>query len=285
MASAVALAMLCFVASPARAQETTRLSLAERVSRLEQQAQNQNQGTALVNQLQALQSQLQQAQGQIEELQHQLQELKDKNKAQYVDLDARLTRLEGGAGATAANASSTPAALHDAAPGTAAAASTASAPASAATVPQPAKAAAAGTNAASAAPAPTISADEQAAYDAAFKALRAGDYVTASRGFRDFIQQHPSSALAPNAWYWLGESYYVTMNYPVAREAFQRLLTQFPQSEKAPDALLKLGYCQLELKQTDAGKATLQSVISKYPGSKAAGLAQERLRRLTAPAG
>ena len=75
------------------------------------------------------------------------------------------------------------------------------------------------------------------------------------------------------------------MNYPVAREAFQRLLTQFPQSEKAPDALLKLGYCQLELKQTDAGKATLQSVISKYPGSRAASLAQERLRRLTAPAG
>ena len=47
-----------------------------------------------------------------------------------------------------------------------------------------------------------------------------------------------------------------------------------------PDALLKVGYSQLELKQTDAAKATLQALASKYPGSKAAGLAQERLRRL-----
>ena len=112
------------------------------------------------------------------------------------------------------------------------------------------------------------------------KALRGGDYVAASRGFRGFIQQYPDSPLLPNAYYWLGESYYVTMNYPVALEAFQRLLSQFPQSEKAPDAMLKLGYSQIELKQVDAGKATLKNVSAKYPGSKAAGLAQERLRRL-----
>ncbi|TNY25646.1 YbgF trimerization domain-containing protein, partial [Fulvimonas soli] len=97
MAGAFALAML--FALPALAQDT-RLSLAERVARLEQQAQSQSQGgTGLVNQVQALQSQLQQMQGQIEELQHQLQELQDKNKAQYVDLDSRIGRLEGGGSA------------------------------------------------------------------------------------------------------------------------------------------------------------------------------------------
>jgi len=66
----------------------------------------------------------------------------------------------------------------------------------------------------------------------------------------------------------------------IAAEAFQRLLAQYPQSDKAADAMLKLGYSQLELKQADQGKATLKSVTTKYPGSKAAGLAQERLRRL-----
>ena len=65
-------------------------------------------------------------------------------------------------------------------------------------------------------------------------------------------------------------------------EAFQHLLTQFPQSEKVPDAMLKVGYSQIELKQVDAGKSTLKNVSAKYPGSKAAGLAQERLRRLQA---
>jgi tol-pal system protein YbgF len=270
MAGAFASAMLFAV--PAFAQDS-RLSLADRVTRLEQQAQNQNQGgTTLVNQVQALQSQLQQMQGQIEELQHQLQEANDKNKAQYVDLDSRLGRLEGGAGAAAG------------APGNAAANTTnpppaaSAAPAAAVDAGKGGKTAAGASAAKGAAPANAATA--QAAYDDAFKSLRGGDYAQASRGFRGFIQQYPDSPLLPNAYYWLGESYYATMNYQVALEAFQTLLSQFPQSEKAPDAMLKAGYSQIELKQVDAGKATLKAVSTKYPGSKAASLAQERLRRL-----
>ncbi|HEU4669088.1 MAG TPA: tol-pal system protein YbgF [Dyella sp.] len=267
MAGAFASAML--LAGPASAQDS-RLSLAERVARLEQQAQNQDKGgIGLVNQVQALQSQVQQLQGQIEELQHQLQQLDDKSKAQYVDLDSRLGRLESGAGGAARGA--TPASAASAATG-----ATTTVPA---TGGSSGSAGAPDAAAAGKAPAPAT-ADEQSAYDAAFNALRGGDYASASRGFRDFIQRHPDSALAPNAWYWLGESYYVTTNYSVALEAFKRLLAQFPQSEKAPDALLKVGYTQYELKQVDAAKATLQDVLKKYPGSKAASLAQERLNRI-----
>jgi tol-pal system protein YbgF len=266
MAGAFASAML--FAAPLLAQNS-RLSLADRVSRLEQQAQSQNQGgTGMVNQVQQLQSQVQQLQGQLEELQHQLQQLQDTNKAQYIDLDSRLGRLEGNGGAatnSAAGANAAPASTG----------SSASAATAANAAPAPAATSADNGNSAAA-----PDANAQAAYDAAFKALRGGDYAQASRGFRSFIQQYPDNALTSNAWYWLGESYYVTMNYPVALEAFQRLLSQFPQSEKAPDALLKVGYSQLELKQADAGKATLQAVATKYPGSRAASLAQERLRRL-----
>ena len=263
MAGVIASAVL-FVC-PAFAQDS-RLSLADRVTRLEQQAQSRDQGgTGMVNQIQDLQSQLRQMQGQIEELQHHLQELDDKNKAQYIDLDSRLGRLEsGGAGASASGAQG-----------------------GGSPAPSPAASAPGGTadNAAPAAGAPAAdAAGAQAAYDVAFKSIRAGDYVNAAREFRDFVQQYPDHALAPNAWYWLGESYYATTNYAVALESFQHLLSQFPQSEKAPDALLKVGYTQLELKQDAKGRATLAAVISQYPGSKAASLAQERLRRL-APAG
>ena len=269
MVGAIASAMLfACVASPVFAQDS-RLSLADRVALLEQQAQNKDQsGIGMVNQMQQLQAQVQQLQGQIEELQHNLQELNDKNKAQYADLDGRLGHLEGGnAGAGA---------------GAAAGAAAAS--------PQPANppaAAAVGSNNNGQAPPPAAgSADPaaaQAVYNVAFKALQAGDYVQASRQFRSFIQQYPNHALTPNAYYWLGESYYVTMNYPVALESFQHLLSQFPQSEKAPDALLKIGYSQLELKQDAAARATLSSVKTKYPGSKAASLAQERLQHIAQP--
>ena len=270
MAGAIASAML--FAFPAFAQDS-RLSLADRVTRLEQQAQNKDQsGTGMVNQMQQLQSQVQQLQGQIEELQHQLQTLEDKNKAQYTDLDARMGRLEGGGAGAAAATGNNPQAQagNPAAAGSAAtaASNTASQPATA------------GSNAAAGDPAAA-----QAAYDVAFKAIRAGNYVEASREFRSFIQQYPNHALAPNAWYWLGESYYATTNYPVALESFQQLLSQFPQSDKAPDALLKVGYSQLELKQTAAAKATLTKVTTKYPGSKVASLAQERLQRLQLQSG
>lgn len=264
-AGAIASAVL-FV-GPLHAQNSP-LSLADRVARLEQQAQNRDQGgTSLVNRLQQMQSQMQQMQGQIEELQHQLQDLQDKGKAQYVDLDSRIGRLEH------ASASPNPAGqpAHAASTGGAAAATTTSPPPAAGS----ASAASQGT------PAPTpANATMQAAYGAAFKSLRGGDYVAASRGFRDYIQKYPDTSLTPNAFYWLGESYYVTQNYPVALEAFQHLLAQFPDSEKAPDARLKLGYTQLELKQHAAAEATLKSVVAKYPGTKAASLAQERLRRL-----
>jgi tol-pal system protein YbgF len=272
MAGAIASAML--FAFPAFAQDS-RLSLADRVARLEQQAQNKDQsGTGLVNQMQQLQAQVQQLQGQVEELQHQLQTLEDKNKAQYTDLDARLGRLEGGGAGAAAAGSNNP----QAQVGNPAAAASVAAGASQPTASQPA--AAAGNSAAAGDPAAA-----QAAYDVAFKAIRAGNYVEASREFRSFIQQYPNHALAPNAWYWLGESYYATTNYPVALESFQQLLSQFPKSDKAPDALLKVGYSQLELKQTAAAKATLTQVTAKYPGSKAASLAQERLQRLQLQSG
>jgi len=250
---------------PVHAQDS-RLSLADRVARLEQQAQASQGNVGVVNQVSDLQQQVQQLQGQIEELQHQNQQLQDTSKSQYVDLDSRLGRLEkGGAPAVGGNAPAAPTPTNS------------PAPAPAAVNAAPAAAAAnAGNNTAG----PTDPAAAQVTYDAAFKSLRAGDYAASSRGFRDFLQKYPDSPLAPNAYYWLGESYYVTMNYPVALEAFQRLVSQFPQSDKVPDGLLKVGYCQVEMKQKDAAIATLKSVSTKYPGSKAAGLAQERLRRL-----
>ncbi len=273
MAGAIASAML--FAFPAFAQDS-RLSLADRVARLEQQAQNKDQtGTGMVNQMQQLQAQVQQLQGQVEELQHQLQTLEDKNKAQYTDLDARLGRLEGGgAGAGAAAAGNNPQAQVGNPAATASAATAASNAAAGPPAIAGSKGAATGDPAAA-----------QAAYDVAFKAIRAGNYVEASREFRSFIQQYPNHALVPNAWYWLGESYYATTNYPVALESFQQLLSQFPQSDKAPDALLKVGYSQLELKQTAAARATLTQVTTKYPGSKVASLAKERLQRLQLQSG
>lgn len=251
-------------AAPVHAQ---RMSLSERVSRLEQQVQNHQNSTVLINQIQDIKSQLRQQQGQIEELEHEVQQLKQSTKDQYVDLDSRLRQVEkgsqGGSGAPA-SAGSAPATGGSSA---ASKASPASAPAASASAP-------ASSSSASQADAQSA----QAAYNDAFQSLRSGDFVKASRAFRAFIQSYPSSSLTPNAYYWLGESYYVTQNYQVAQKTFQKLLSKFPNSAKAPGALLKIGYCQDAQHQTDAAEATFKKVVSTYPDNDVANLAKRRLK-------
>jgi len=225
--------------------------------------------TSMVNQVQMLKQQNRELLGQVEQLRHQLQQLKEINKEQYMVLDRRIKRLAGKASSAS-----------DGGSGSAAPAESSSA----AGEPAPAKSTSHASTAAQSGSAPagastvlTANPDAQKAYDAAFKALRAGNFVASSRGFRAFIQQYPKDKLTPNAWYWLGESYYVTQNYKQALHAFEQVVTNFPDSRKAPGALLKKGYSQYALKQTDKAQATLKSVMATYPNSSVADLAKQRL--------
>lgn len=283
------------VSMPAAAE---RLSLAERVAALEAQAQAGQGNVDLVNQLQALQTEVQQLNGLVEQLRHQLDEQKERSKQQYVDLDSRIGRLEGGGGGHPAGAAANPNSgqLDDiqlgapegangnvpppstdpalsldnpAATAMPGAAAPRTPPASAAATPPPA---ATGTRFDPAA--------EKASYDEAFNALKDGRYPESTRRFQAFIDAYPQSELTANAYYWLGESYYITQNYRVALETFQTLLKTYPESQKARDAMLKIGYCQYELKQWEPAKATLNGVVKKYPDTVVARLAEGRLRAM-----
>lgn len=283
-----ALVAAAVFASAAQAQQ--RLSLAERVAALEDKASGAGaaQGNIeLLNQIQALQSQLATMQGRTEELQHQLDELKRTGTSQYVDLDSRIGRMEGGAPAVpaaTANSAAVDPGLPDVNLG-------AMPPPAAAnlerpldsSLPPPSNTEMPGSDTGPGAADGVVTGDpaaEKAAYDSAFSALKDGRYAESARRFQIFVNEHPQSDLSSNAWYWLGESYYAAENFGVAKETFQTLLTRYPTSAKASDALLKVGYCEYETKQWDAAEATLNDVVSRYPNSQAARLAQGRLRAL-----
>jgi len=129
---------------------------------------------------------------------------------------------------------------------------------------------------------PPASSVEQAVYNQAFEALKAGSYSVAITGFRDFLTSYPASPLAENAQYWLGEAYYVTRSYDDAGGAFRTVLQKWPASRKAPDAMVKLGFTQYELKRYADARKTLEEVTQKYPDSDAARLATDRLKRIPA---
>jgi tol-pal system protein YbgF len=120
----------------------------------------------------------------------------------------------------------------------------------------------------------------QGAYAQAFEALKSGNYGAAIAGFRLYLADYPTSDLADNAQYWLGEAYYVTRDYDNAAVAFRAVGERWPNSRKVPDALLKLGFTQFELKQYPAARTSLTQVTKRFPDSEAAKLATERLKRL-----
>ncbi|MEN1929250.1 tol-pal system protein YbgF [Luteimonas sp. MJ250] len=264
----VAAVSAALVAPPAAAQ---RASLGERVAALESQAANNQGNIDLLNQLTAMRSELRALRGQVEELQQQNQALETAMRNQYLDVDDRLNRIEGGAPAdagAAAPAAATPAASASAASGAAAARTPTTAPAERA----PVVFGDAGLLA--------NAADERSAYETAFAALRAGDYEQSAGLFNEFLRVYPTGSYAPNATYWLGESYYVTQDYARAQAQFETILQRWPTHDKAPGSLLKIGLSQYGQRDLVAAEATLARVVEQYPGTDAARTADDRLRSI-----
>ena len=56
-----------------------------------------------------------------------------------------------------------------------------------------------------------------------------------------FLKDHPEDALAGNAQYWLGQSYYARGEYTSATRTFLEGMSKYPESPKAPAFLLKVG--------------------------------------------
>lgn len=248
------------VATPALAQ---RASLADRIALLEQQAAASQGNVELLNQITQLRTELRDLRAQIEELQRAQEQQAQSARSQYLDLDSRITRLEGGTPSPAAGGSASFQAP--------------AAPADRAAVPDLDD------------PAPSVHGDagllargqdEREDYLAAFELLKSGDYAASARAFQEFLQLYPGGTHAPNALYWLGESYYVTQNYPLAGEQFRTLLDRYPTHDKAPGALLKLGLSQYGEQRLGAAEATLLEVTTRYPGTDAARTAEDRLRAI-----
>ncbi len=291
MAAVLATAVVVFPSS-VYAQDG-RLSLAERVARMEQQLQGQQGGATLeqLNRINELQTEVQELRGVVEQQQFEIENLKKRARDQFVDLDSRVSRMGGAAGAgsaqsaaEAAEAGQPPYAtepqegFQDVAPVVDPYAPPKGAPIETRDRRPP-------SNAIEVAPVPpppggVAGVGEKAEYDAARALLDAGQYASAARAFAEFVRKNPNGELTANALYWLGESYYVTQNFQVALDTFRDLIARFPDSNKVADAMLKVGYCHFELQQFDDAEIALNEVISRYPDTTVARLAQGRLRAL-----
>jgi tol-pal system protein YbgF len=122
--------------------------------------------------------------------------------------------------------------------------------------------------------------EEQSAYKTAIDTLREGRYEEATNQLQGFLARYPSSPLAGDAQYWLGESYYVLREFERARQAFLSLGIDHPDNKHLADAMLRLAYIYDDSGDKTKAREVLQKLMETYPDSRAAGLARQRLQTL-----
>jgi len=104
-----------------------------------------------------------------------------------------------------------------------------------------------------------------ARYEQAFAALKLKQYEESRKGFEEFVKDKPNHILAPNAKYWLGETFYAEGQFKQAARTFAEGFQAYPKSAKSPDILLKLGMSLAQLGKTSDACVALSQLPVKFP--------------------
>lgn len=118
------------------------------------------------------------------------------------------------------------------------------------------------------------------AFAAAQEQFNRGAFETARGGFEDFLESYPDHELAPDAQFFVAETYARTGDRESALEEYRRIEELYPDSRRAPTALFRRAVLQLEQGNTSEARSLFRRIELGYPNSAEAELAAEQLRQL-----
>jgi tol-pal system protein YbgF len=116
-------------------------------------------------------------------------------------------------------------------------------------------------------------------YNKAFQRLNQAQYVEAGKVFESFIKQFPKDPLIGNAYYWLGETYYVRGRYVEAADWFRQGFEILPDGPKANDNLLKLGI-SLHAQKKKSEACVILKELQKRTEKAGVGIKQKTLKEI-----
>ena len=119
-------------------------------------------------------------------------------------------------------------------------------------------------------------------YQNALRDFTTGKYDLARQEFGDYVLHFPSTDLASNAQFYLGEISYAQADYKDAIAQYNLVLANYPQSYKLAAALLKKGFAELEMGMKATGTKDLREVVRRFPGADEARRAQAKLKEIGA---
>jgi tol-pal system protein YbgF len=131
----------------------------------------------------------------------------------------------------------------------------------------------------SAHPESTSNASADQMYEASLAQLRRGSTSTARIGLREMLRSYPTSARAPDALYFIGQSF-AAENPDSAAAYYSQVADKYPTSPRASSALYNLGLLAERRKESAKAKDAYQRLVQKYPQSDEAALARDRLKAL-----
>lgn len=114
-------------------------------------------------------------------------------------------------------------------------------------------------------------------YSQAYADYARGNYDLAIQEYREYLRNYPSTDLADNAQYWIGECYYSKGRYNEALAAWDDLMRDYPASDKLPDAQYKKAVTLERLGRRREALVEYRNVVDRYPNSEAGRKAREKL--------
>ena len=220
--------------------------------------------------LSRLETQLRDLKGLLEEANHKADSVRQDLTKMSADLEFRFQEFEKRlAAGTPAGAAAAPGGTESQAPVAQAAAN------------GPAASQAAATPAAPARLLPEGEPKEQ--YQFAYGLLRKLDYEKAEVAFKEFLEVNREDPLVGNAYFWLGQTYYVRKQYKAAAKAFLQGYNRRPEGPKAADSLFKLAATLGLMEQRAEACATLAELFRRFPKMerRVRGQAEREQKKLT----
>ncbi len=117
-------------------------------------------------------------------------------------------------------------------------------------------------------------------YNQAYTDYNHARYPLAISGFEEVIRSYPTSELADNAQYWIGECYLARRQFKEALQAFEAVLRKYPESNKLPESSFKKAQAFEGLGRRDDAIMQLEYVIEQYPRTQVEASAKLLLKRL-----
>lgn len=103
-------------------------------------------------------------------------------------------------------------------------------------------------------------------------------YGEAQNQLHQYLKNQPRGPRAPEARYYLADSFYQEGKYREAAVEFNKLRLQYPKSILAPAGLLRQALCYKNQQQLGTYRTTLQKLVKAYPNSPEAKEAQKMLK-------